>query len=45
MSNLLIIILLLILVDIKVSHNDEVFFDTVKIKSKIGKKLKEWLKS
>lgn len=45
MSNLLIIILLLILVDIKVSHNDEVFIDTVEIKSKIGKKLKEWLKS
>jgi hypothetical protein len=45
MSNLLIIILLLILVDIKVSHNDKVFFDTAEIKSKIGKKLKEWLKS
>lgn len=45
MSNLLIIILLLILVDIKVSHNDKVFIDTAEIKSKIGKKLKEWLKS
>ena len=45
MSNLLIIILLLILVDIKVSHNDEVLFDTAEIKSKISKKLKEWLKS
>lgn len=45
MSNLLIIILLLVLVDIRVSQNDEVFIDTAEIKSKISKKLKKWLKS
>ena len=39
------IILLLVLVDIRVSQNDEVFIDTAEIKSKISKKLKEWLKS
>ena len=44
MKTLLIIILLLMLVDVKVSHNDEVFIDTSEIKSRIGKKLKEWLK-
>ena len=44
MKNLLIIILLLMLVDIKISHDDCVFIDTEEIKTKISKKLKEWLK-
>lgn len=44
MKTLLIIILILLLVDVKVSHDDCVFIDTSEIKTNIGKKLKEWLK-
>ena len=44
MKTLLIIILLLMFVDIKITHDDCVLIDTEEIKIKISKKLKEWLK-